>query len=172
MYPIGHLALAYLSYVLYARVTDIQLPHGRPLAVLVVASQLPDLVDKPLVYIGVLSSGRSLAHSLVVLVPVLLLVGTILVHLERRPLWPILSVGTLSHVLGDSYRLVLTQQWTELRFLLWPVFPAINYPNDGIPPWVRLLNHGFGLGMRVQFSLAIVAVAVWAWSRHRHPVKR
>lgn len=58
MLPLGHLAFAYLWYVAYAAVGTHRLP-----ARLAVGSQFPDLVDKPLAYLGVLTYGRSLAHS-------------------------------------------------------------------------------------------------------------
>lgn len=172
MFPIGHLALAYLVYALYARVRDVRLPHGLVLVVLLVASQLPDLVDKPLAYFDLLVSGRSLGHSFVVLFPLLLVAGVVLARFRRRELWPPLCIGVISHILGDLYRHVLAGEWSELRFLLWPIVPPIDYSGDAIPPWIRLLDRQFGLGMRFQLLLAVIAGIIWAWSRRRRAIAR
>ncbi|RLM56889.1 metal-dependent hydrolase, partial [Halorubrum sp. Atlit-26R] len=64
MLPLGHLAFAYLWYALYAASSTHRLPARLALLPLAVGSQFPDLIDKPLAYIGVLTYGRSLAHSL------------------------------------------------------------------------------------------------------------
>ena len=63
MDPVSHGALAYLLYVGYAFISGQRLPLGWTLVPLAIGSQLPDLIDKPLAYWGVLVYGRSLAHS-------------------------------------------------------------------------------------------------------------
>jgi hypothetical protein len=70
MWPPGHVAIAYLLYRAYVGVRPGVEPSGVPVLVLVFGSLLPDLVDKPLAwYLGAIPTGRTLAHSLFVLVP-------------------------------------------------------------------------------------------------------
>jgi hypothetical protein len=167
VYPIGHLALAYLCYAAYTEVTESRLPRGLPLVVLAVASQLPDLVDKPLAYVGVLASGRSLAHSLLVVVPLLLAARWVLGRTARPRTAPAFVVGVLAHLLGDTYSLALAGAWSEMRFLLWPVFPAIDYPGDDVAPWVRILTRDLTAYAGFEYLLAGVALVVWFAGRYR-----
>ena len=75
MFPWEHAAVAYLLYAGYARWHDGTAPGGWAVLVVLVASQLPDLIDKPLAWqFGLLPSGRSLAHSVFVAVPVVVVV--------------------------------------------------------------------------------------------------
>lgn len=163
MFPIGHLALGYLSVSLIQRIRGQNLPNGWVLAVTALGSQLPDLIDKPLVYIGVLASGRSLGHSLLVMLPVL----AIGYQLGRRAGYHehliACIVGVLSHYLGDTYRLALAGDWYSARFLLWPVFPAIDYPSDGVPPWIRVINSFGDPRFYFQYGLAALAFGIWLY---------
>lgn len=150
MLPLGHAAFAYVCYVGVAAATDRDLPARAALLPLALGSQLPDLIDKPLVYYGVLSSGRSAGHSLVGAVVVV--GGTVLLtrFLTRRldaSTWthrvlartPVpLTVGYLSHILGDSWRAMVTLQGDKLTYLLWPLLAPPQYPSDDTAPWVRL----------------------------------
>ena len=61
--PLGHAALAYLLYSGLVLSRTRRRPRYLACVPLAVGSQFPDLVDKPLAYVGVLSYGRSLAHS-------------------------------------------------------------------------------------------------------------
>jgi len=93
---------------------------------LLVATQLPDLIDKPLAWtFALLPSGRMLAHSLVVCLPTL----SILVLLAGRKGYGgyavVFSAGYLSHIVGDFYPI----SWlgTDYYFfpnLFWPLLPA------------------------------------------------
>lgn len=161
MYPLGHLAVAYLCYATYAKVTEAPRPQGLPLLTLAFASQLPDLVDKPLVYLDVIASGRSLGHSLLIVVPVLLLAWWAVNQTTYREIGPALVIGVFAHLLGDTYQLVLTGDWAQLQFLLWPIFPAIDYPSDSIAPWVRLLNRNPSPYMQFEYFLAGLALMIW-----------
>lgn len=168
MYPIGHLALGYLLYVALTRVTDWRLPRGLTLLALALGTQAPDLIDKPLTYVGVLPNGRSLAHSILIIVPVLVILTQVatIQGFKREARAFVVAIG--SHLIGDSYLLVLRREWAELGFLLWPVIPAIDYPEDDISPWVRLLNAGFeSPQMQFQYALFAVAVGIWLTSVYR-----
>lgn len=170
VYPLGHLAFGYLSIVALARVRDweFQYPHGLTLALLAIGTQLPDIIDKPLAYAGVLPNGRSLAHSLLILTPVVFLGVRYLTHKGYESEARVLAVAIASHLLGDSYLLILRQEWRELGFLLWPVVPGLQYPSDDIAPWVRILNAGFDSPqLQFQYLLFAGAVAIWLVSVYR-----
>ncbi|ELY76275.1 hypothetical protein C488_08377 [Natrinema pellirubrum DSM 15624] len=116
-----------------------------------IGSQFPDLLDKPLAYYGVLASGRSVAHSLLVatLVASLVTWGAHVLH-RRRPahhwverLAPVtpaaFSIGYLSHLVGDSLEPLLAGASTDVTYLGWPLLAAPRYAGDSVAPWVRLL---------------------------------
>jgi membrane-bound metal-dependent hydrolase YbcI (DUF457 family) len=166
VFPIGHAALGYLAVALLRRVRGLSLPNGWLLVSVFVGSQLPDLIDKPLTYYGVLESGRSFGHSLLVMVPALVA----LVFVARRRGYArhggALAVATLSHFLGDTYRIALAGEWYEMRFLLWPLVPAITYPSDGTPPWIRVLDSLGDPRFGFQYGLAALAFGIWLYDRY------
>lgn len=151
MLPLGHAAFAYLSHVGVAATFRRRLPPRLTLVPVVAASQLPDLIDKPLVYFGVVSSGRSFGHSLLALgllsLAVLGLRALLVARISVPPLRKLLAVspvpftvGYASHLIGDSYRALLAGHYRGASYLLWPLLPPPVYPNDDIPPWVRLMR--------------------------------
>ena len=183
MWPIGHLAVGYLLFVAVAAWTDRSLPADwRTLTVLAFATQLPDLVDKPLSYWGVLPSGRSLAHSLVVFAVVVvaarLTARAVRARWDADPSIPIpfavtlpLVVGYLSHLAGDAYGPVLAGEFRHVRFLLWPVLPAIDYGVDNVAPWDRVLAMSLTPQVRLELAIAACALVVFLglrlWERIR-----
>ncbi|WEL26791.1 MULTISPECIES: hypothetical protein [Haloferax] len=102
MYLLGHLAFGYLLVVALARVRDweFRYPHGLTLALLVVGMQLPDLIDKPLAYAGVLPNGRSLARSLLIVVPVVVVGVRYLLRRGYGTEARVLAVAIASHSLA------------------------------------------------------------------------
>ena len=173
MFPLGHLAFAYLCYITVAAVTRRALPARWPLLPLAVGSQLPDLIDKPLAYYGVLVSGRSAAHS--VLAAGLWIVGvTLVAQVVRRRAAPdswtaqfsavtpaTFAIGYLSHLVGDSIRPVLAGEYTEVGFLLWPLIAAPRYTGDNVAPWIRLLNMYMQPLTHPNLPLIVIAGAVF-----------
>lgn len=151
MWPWEHLAVGYLGYALVRRAgarlgasgrgragsdaggagpdaggtTDTAAGRGGPVVALAVATQLPDLVDKPLSWsLGVLPSGTSLAHSLLVAVPVVVGVALATRRTRLSAYGVALAVGWLSHLAGDALYPVLLGGPPAVGALLWPVVPA------------------------------------------------
>jgi len=126
VYPEGHFLLAAIPLTVYTVARWRRLPSGPMVLLLLVATQLPDVIDKPLAWtFAVLPSGRMLAHSLVVCLPVL----SILVLLAARRGYGryavVFSAAYLSHIAGDFYPIV--HQGTDYYFfpnLFWPLLPA------------------------------------------------
>jgi len=82
MWPWGHLAVSYVAYSAFERLRGAGAPSQRNAFVLAVVTQVPDLVDKPLAWqFDVMKRGVSIAHSLLVGVPIAILLG---VWLSRR----------------------------------------------------------------------------------------
>lgn len=166
MWPWGHLAVGYVCFVVLCRQTELE-QSAPTLLLLAVGTQFPDLVDKPLAWtIGVLPSGRSLAHSLLVIG---LLLGILrrLVPDDDRALVTAFGIGAISHALSDlgpDVVIGLLQgnlnqlQWTT--FLVWPLLPSPPYPHDD-----SFIQHfaAFALDPYVLFQVGLVGVAVGIW---------
>lgn len=148
MFPLGHAAFAYLTYIGVAAVTRRPLPVHWGLVPLVVGSQLPDLIDKPLSFYGVLVSGRSLGHSLFTAAILILLVWwtvdraatpgrewTERLHAVTPGAF---AIGYMSHLVGDSIDPLLEGADRDLAFLLWPVVPPVDYPKGDLSPIARV----------------------------------
>jgi hypothetical protein len=168
MYPWGHAAVGYLLLVALTRRESSDLPRTVPVVAVLVGTQFPDLVDKPLAYAGVLVSGRSLGHSLFAAAVVVAAAVAVGRRYGRRRSARAFAVGHLSHLLADSYAAALAGRWADLGFLFYPVVPPITYPADGVAPWVRLLRADLTSHQLVQLSLAAVAlgaVLYGAWRR-------
>ena len=126
MYPAGHFLLAAVPLTAYTVARWRRLPSGLAVLLLLVATQLPDVIDKPLAWtVAVLPSGRMLAHSLVVSLPVL----TVLVLLAARRGYGryavVFSAGYLSHIAGDFYPMLrLGTDYYFFPNLFWPLLAA------------------------------------------------
>ena len=180
VFPLGHLAFAYLSYVAAATLTRRPLPASWPLVPLAFGSQLPDLIDKPLAYYGVIVSGRSAAHSLLAAGVFIALVTVVARRMRRRTdsdhvlgrigaVTPLaFAIGYLSHLVGDSVQPVLAGNYADIGFLLWPLIEAPRYAGDNVAPWIRLLEMYMqplthpNIPVIVTAAVMFVALRVWA----------
>lgn len=156
MLPVAHTAVGVLAYL------GVQIPRdwtavsaGSVLAALV-GSQFADVIDKPLAYYGVLPSGRSLAHSLfvVVLLGIVLYVVTPAVYRKYAfAFW----VAAFSHPFADGYHSLLSGESLPGHLF----YPLTRAPRFGDPaaPWTRLIRIYSQPTFEVQ-TLALVAIAV------------
>jgi membrane-bound metal-dependent hydrolase YbcI (DUF457 family) len=133
MFPWTHAAFGYAVFLVVAGglvALDRRGPVSRAELLAVVAgSQLPDLVDKPLAwYLVVLPSGRSLAHSLVVAVPLSVAVVAVAWYRSHPEVGFAFAIGYATHLFGDVYVALYYWRVEEFTFLLWPFLPA--YPYD------------------------------------------
>jgi len=179
MWPWGHLAAAYLVYAAYSRVRYRHRPTEAAVLLVAVGSQLPDLVDKPLAWtFGVIPSGRSLAHSLLVLGP--LLAGAYLfarhrdraagrsTHREdaRAPLAVAFAVGAVVHSLTDAVYPLVDGDVRALAFLAWP---ALELPEYDVEQSFTAHFAQMALTPEFAFELLLVALAVAVWVRDDYP---
>lgn len=123
MWPWEHLAFGYIVYSLAHRILT-RRGVGTPAALTVaLATQLPDLIDKPLAWtFDVLPSGVSLAHSAFFVPP-----ATLAVYLAGRwsgfrRLWIPFLVAYVSHLFGDGISGIVYGDNPSFSFLLWPLY--------------------------------------------------
>jgi hypothetical protein len=168
MWPWAHVALGYLLYTLYLRLRTGEQPTGAAVIAVVFGTQLPDLIDKPLAWeLHVLEYGRSLAHSFVTGT---LILGVIVWYLHRRgrdQLGVALAIGYYSHFLGDAYYSILSGQWGDLAFLVWPLLPIPGVATETEGILAHLLN------IRAEpfflFGVVLTGVAFAVWLSHGRP---
>jgi membrane-bound metal-dependent hydrolase YbcI (DUF457 family) len=163
MWPWGHLAFGYILYSAFVRVRRGRSPEGSAALLAAFATQLPDLIDKPLAWtFGLLPSGRSLAHSLLAATLLIALVWLYCRRHDRPALPAAFAVGYLSHLAGDAIGPVLAGDYVFLSFLAWPLTPPPPYGNEG-----GFLAHFAGIGLTplflAQVGLTLSVVALWAF---------
>ena len=161
MWPLGHVAVAYLCYTIATRARFDAPPAHIPALLLVFGSQFPDLVDKPLAwYLGVIPTGRTLAHSLLVLVPLSVAVLAISSHYDRGEYGIAFAIGALSHSVVDALP-VLWGVDGSADHLLWPITPVEAY-ESGAPSVIALLQDSLGDPyFLAEFVLAAIAFTLW-----------
>lgn len=162
MWPIGHVAVAYLLYWAYERLAATERADLPTLLVLIFGGLFPDLVDKPLSwYLNVLPTGRTLAHSLLVLVPLCLLVYGLCRHYDRESWGIAFAIGSLSHALVDAAP-VLWDPDASAGFLLWPLIPVEPYADSAPTVRALLLDSLTDPYFLLEFVLFGVALLIWA----------
>jgi hypothetical protein len=127
VWPWDHAAVAYLLVSALYRWGWNGPPSRRLGVVVVVAGVLPDLIDKPLSWgLGVLPTGRSLGHSLLVATPSLALLLALGVAFGRRRGAVAFALAYLSHLAGDVAYPLFVDGDLRVEFLLWPLIPAAS----------------------------------------------
>lgn len=164
MLPWGHLAAGYFLYAALVRYRrgEGAVPAGLPVVALVLGTQFADLLDKPLAwYLGVLESGRSLGHSLLVAVVVIAVVYWVARRYERPEVGTAFVVGHLSHIAADALYPLLRGEWVELQFVLWPV---LSRPAETGRTFSEvILDSTFSPTGYFEAALFVLAIALWVY---------
>lgn len=160
MWPWAHAATGYLLYRLWVHYRRQEIDDVSAL-VLGLGTFLPDLIDKPLAWtFGVLTSGRSLSHSLLVVGLVFAVAWLLLDAKRSRTLLAVGTFGVLTHILGDALPLMVSGEWIEVGFLFWPVLRP-----SGPDEMASFLEHLLAIGPTpffiFQTLLTLVALLVW-----------
>jgi len=170
MYPAEHVLVAVGPVVGYALWRNHRLPGGGLLLVVLAASLLPDLVDKPLAWsFGVIPSGRMIAHSFVLAVPLVLFV-LLLAHRQERLGYGLgFGWGYLLHLAADfSPVLVLGADYYFFPNMFWPIAAANPDPDPGFGQHLPTLGLVTFLEVAVLALLVgYVVVEVWQWRAER-----
>ena len=172
MWPWEHLALGYVLYSLGVHAFEGRAPRGPPVVVLALATQVPDLVDKPLAWVFHLTAvGYSVGHSLLVVGPALAAALALAHRRGRRTprLVVAYAVGHLSHLAGDVVYPALMGKGLQIQRLFWPL--AAYEPTDAgavahVAAYLRryvgqVLSGEAGPLFVVQVGLVAVLLVVW-----------
>lgn len=127
MWPPTHPAVGYLAYSLLARTRHGRAPEAGPAAAVLVGGALPDVVDLPLRWAGVVPDVRLFGHTLVTAIPLAALALWLARRRGRPALGVAFAVGLGGHVAADALWPVLYGDAHELGFLLWPITESRPY---------------------------------------------
>lgn len=162
MWPWEHAALA---YVCYSALTHRRLdaPPGDAGALLAVfASQLPDLINKPLAWsFGVIHSGRMLAHAPVVVVPLCLGVYWYAARRGRAEYGVAFGVGYLSHIASDALQSLLVGEYAYVRFLLWPLLSVPVDPQESVLAELGEFSLTLSPALTVSAFVGLAVAGLW-----------
>jgi hypothetical protein len=171
MWPWEHLAVGYLAFSVWCRIAVHSGPDTTDVFAVALGTQFPDLVDKPLAWgFDVLASGTSLAHSLLVAVPVAVAAVLTARHYDRNSVGVAFALGYLLHLPADAVYGGLVGGSFNVNFLLWPLVPLHPAPptpffaraTELFVEFVALLHTPVGYRYLVIES-ALVGTALAAW---------
>jgi|AntRauMinimDraft_4_1070384.scaffolds.fasta_scaffold00265_10 hypothetical protein len=170
MWPWEHLAVGYLAYSAFSRLFWGETPSTRGALVVGFAAVAPDLVDKPLAWgLGVLPSGKSLAHSLFTLAPLAGLAAVLGARSGSQRVTAAFVVGYASHLAGDVVYPLVVSGDLRVGFLFWPLVP-VRGGADSVLPHVYVLLDSFvaflatprgAVYLAAEVGLLAAALAVW-----------
>lgn len=161
MLPWGHLAVGYLLYSVGLRQRD-RLPHSPEVFLLAYGTLVSDLVDKQLSWeLGVLQSGRSLGHSVLIAAFVLALLYVYVAPRIGRSRVTAFAVGYLSHPLADiPYGDILAGEFATSAYFVWPLL-SMPPSEPGRSIIAYLLAFEPGPFDYFQGLLVVLALGLW-----------
>ncbi|WIV67507.1 metal-dependent hydrolase [Natrialbaceae archaeon AArc-T1-2] len=125
MWPWEHAIVGYLAYSVFSHLYYRSSPTALETVVVVIASVLPDVIDKPLAWeFGVFESGYALGHSIFVAVPLAIVVGAIAHSRGRQRVGVAFGIGYLLHPPADVLDGYARGGEVHLDVMLWPVAPV------------------------------------------------
>lgn len=164
MQPPVHLVVGYVCYAAYARWKTGDTPRAAPTLAAVGGAAVPDLIDQSLHALGLTPVTRTVGHSLLFAVPVIVVVGVLSGNRNRLALGTAFAIGYLSHVATDVPWHVLSGDYAELGFLAWPLTHMPDY--SGVKPLGTL--GGFEV-TTLWLEAVIVGVGLTLWWRDGRP---
>lgn len=170
MWPWEHLAFGYVLFSLLVRIGR-RRPDDASVYLLVLFTQFPDLVDKPLAWtFGILRSGLSVGHSVFVALSVSV-VALALGHARgRTTAGGAAAVGYLSHLAGDLLYPVLTGGALRFDAVLWPLVTTSSIDGTGFVSRARYLLGNLEVVLAGEYgvlyagfevALLVAAAALW-----------
>lgn len=131
MWPWEHLAFGYVLFSLGVHTAWHRAPGGTEAVALAVATQTPDLIDKPLAWgLELFPMGYAIGHSVFFAIPVLTAALIVAHRRDRIAVGVAVAVGYLSHLLGDVISPFLTRGDIAVDRLLWPFVTFPGYESD------------------------------------------
>lgn len=133
MMPWEHAIVGYITYSLFVHAVYREAPTAAGTLIVVFASVLPDLVDKPLGWeFGVFQTGYAIGHSIFVAVPLAILVGVLAYTLGASKLGWAFGIGYLVHLPADVVLMSLWLGHFPFSRILWPIRTAGPPPGEGL----------------------------------------
>ena len=174
MWPWEHAVVGYLAYSLCCHAYYRDSPDGLETVVVVFASVLPDLIDKPLAWeFGVFESGYALGHSIFFAIPLAMTVGVLTRLLDRPRVGIAFGLGYLLHLPADVLPLYVQRGEFPIERILWPVAPTEpGGPHHGFwetftamvgDYWDGLLAGELSTYMWFQLGLMAFVFALWLY---------
>jgi len=132
---------------------------------LTIGTQFPDLVDKPLSWtLGILPSGRSLGHSILLALVIALTLRYAGRTFDRRTEAGAFFTGYLLHIIADMSPFVVSGEWEKLGSVLWPLVPAYQYPGESDRSISDVLSAIDLTSVPAEaFVLIILSVSLWVY---------
>jgi inner membrane protein len=130
--------------------------------ILVVGSLFPDIIDKPLEFIG-FSDGRSVTHTLIV--TLFVLVTGLFLFINYKKTW------LLAIAIGMSTHLFLDSMWLAPHTLFWPTYGwSFPRPTHGagfaqISLWWSTLKSNISVDITEGIGAATIFGVVWLLAR-------
>ena len=122
MMPWEHAAMGYVAFSLFVHAVYRDSPTARETIVVVFASILPDLIDKPLAWeFGILEGGRTLGHSIFVATPLSVAILALAYRGGRPKLGWAFAIGYMLHLPADVFQSYMTGGELSFHYILWPI---------------------------------------------------
>jgi hypothetical protein len=177
MWPWEHAAVGYLAFSVVVHALYRRSPAGAGALVLGIATQFPDLVDKPLSWgLGLFPTGFAVGHSVFVAVPLALAGAAVAVRFERGEVAVALLVGYWSHLAADVLSPLRSGGEPAVGRVLWLVVELEPYGDDlGVARGLVYLREylseiaATGLSGALAVSLGLFVLAVGAWAADGFP---
>jgi inner membrane protein len=127
--------------------------------ILMIGALMPDIIDKPLSFLG-FGNGRSITHTLLIFLIVLLI--ALILYASKKITWLLaISFGMFSHLILDS-------MWATPQTLLWPLhgwaFPAANHKIGfgQISTWWNMLltNPRLDVSEAIGFLIVVIFIGI------------
>lgn len=156
MMPWAHLAVGYVVYTVWTRLSARRAPVGAAVIALAFGTQVPDLIDKPLNFWLSVYDGRAVGHSLLTALPLCLGVWLVARRRGHGRLGCAFAIGVVTHLLSDAQFALVDGVRAAIRnggrldlvaahvrhgapYLVWPVYPAPTYARDSLTDHVAAL---------------------------------
>lgn len=151
-----HALIAVVPVIAYSLFRYRRLPSGMIVLTAVFAGSFADLVDKPLAWtVAVIPSGRMLAHSIVISVPLIIIVLTVAYWRHKFVYGIVFSWGHLTHIPADFYPILY--QGTDYYWfpnIFWPIMS----PNPDRNPGFSDKLPAFGFESLAEFTVLVLVL--------------
>lgn len=171
MWPWEHAIVGYLAYSICCRIAFGRSPGGLEAFAVVLASILPDLIDKPLAWeFGVIESGYAIGHSILFAVPLAIAAGLLARAAGRPGTGVAFGIGYLLHLPADVLYHYAVRGIVQWEVLLWPVrtvppegqYGLVGYSTDLLVAYgYRMVVGEPSTYLRIQLAIAGCAFLLW-----------